>query len=180
MNIGGILTAIFVPACSILVLLEIKKTNRKTSKTMSDAHFIITIPKFVLIVGMACAVASIVVLLCFTFFSEEIPHTIFYITFGLFFWLGMYLVLKTLKFKVIVKGKEITVYSIFKKTYVFTFDEIISAVRQVKENQAKSERIVLKTKSGKKLIVENTEISYEKFLQKIKMEVKSEYLFGFE
>lgn len=180
MNIGIILSAIFIPACVMTIFSAIQKSNIKTSKTMTDKQFVVMIPKIVLVIGITCDVMSVMVLLGFTLFSQELPHAIFYIVFGLFLWLGTYLVFKTLKFRVIVKGEEITVCSIFAKPYTFTFSEIISAVRQVKRNQVKSERIVIRTVFGKRLIVESTEISYKRFLQRIKSEVKSEYLFGFE
>lgn len=180
MNIGIILSAIFIPACVMATFAMIQKSNVKTNKTMTDKQFVVMIPKIVLVIGVICDLMSVVVLLVFTLFSQKLPHVIFYIVFGSFLWLGTYLILKTLKFKVIVKGEEITVYSIFAKPYTFTFDEIIFAMRQVKRNQVKSERIVIKTIFGKRFIVESQEISYKRFSQRIKSEVKSEYLVGFE
>ena len=126
-----------------------------------------------------CALMALTVLLGFTFLSNERPHFIFYVVFGLFLWLGTYLIVKTLNFKVIVKEKKITVFSAFRKPYSFTFGEIVSAVRQIK-NQMKSERIVVKTVSGKRLIVESSEISYKRFAKKVQLEVRREYLVGFE
>lgn len=146
---------------------------------MSDENFTVMIPDIVLIIGVLDVIVDSTLLLCFTFLSEEIPHIIFYVFFGLFLSLGMYLIIKTLTFKVVVKGKKITVYSPFRKVYSFTFDEITSAVRQVKKNQLKSERIVIKNKAGKRLIVESAEISYKRFVKKIQLEVKNEYLVGF-
>lgn len=179
MPIGIILSAIFVPSCVMLIFSIIQKTRDKTSKTTSDKNFIVMIPRVVLIIGAMCALMSIAVLLCFTFFSAELPHFIFYITFGLFFWLGIYLILKTLTFKVIVRENKITVFSAFKKPYTFTFSEVVSAVRQVKKNQTKSERIVIRTVDSKKLIVESSEISYKRFSKRLQSEVKNEYLVGF-
>lgn len=180
MNIGMILSAIFIPICVRAIFSAMQKSKSKTSKIMSDEHFVISIPKIVLVIGIVDDLMFGGIMLGFTCFSKKLPHAIFYIILGLFLWLGTYLILETLKFKVIVKDKEITVYSIFVKPYTFTFSEIISAARQVKRDQIKSERIVIKTKSGKKLIVESSEISYERFLKRIKSEVKSEFLFGFE
>lgn len=161
-------------------LSAIQKSNSKINKTISAENFVVMIPKTVLFIGIIGDLMFALIVLGFTCFSEELPHIIFYIVFGLFFWLGTYLILKTQKFRVIVKGKEITVCSVFAKPYTFTFNDIISAVRQVKRNQVKSERIVVRTAFGKKLIVESTEISYKRFLQRVKSEVKSERLFGFE
>ena len=147
---------------------------------MSDRHFVVMLPRAVLAVGIANDFICTVAILGFTFFSEELPSMIFYVVFGMFLWIGTYLILKTLRFKVVVKDEEITVYFIMIKPYTFSFNEIVSVVRQIKENQIKSERVVVKTISGKKLIVESSEISYERFLQRIESEVKREYLSGFE
>lgn len=180
MNISIILMAIFLPACVMAFLSMIQQSNIKASKTTSDEQFVVMISKIVISIGLVLDFLCVMIVIGFTLFSEKIPHIIFYIIFGLGIWLGTYLALKTLKFKVIVKGEEITVQNIFGKPFTFTFSEIVSAVRQVKKNQVKSERIVVKTTSGKKLIVESSEISYKRFLLRIKSEVKSECLFGFE
>lgn len=179
MNIGIILTSIFLPSFVSLLFSIIQKTKVKVSSTISDNNFTVYLPNIVLITGAMCVLTSLVVLLCFTFLSNELPHLIFYVVFGLFMWLGMYLIVKTLTFKVIVRGKIITVYSAFRRPYSFAFDEIVSVVRQVKKNQTKSERIVIKTTNGEKLIVENTEVSYKRFEKKIQSEVKGDYLVGF-
>jgi hypothetical protein len=98
----------------------------------------------------------------------------------LFFGVGIYLIIKTLTFKVIVEGNKLTVFSAFRKPYSFTFSEIVSAVRQVKNNQKKSERIVIKTSGGKRVIVENAEINYKRFAKRIQTEVNKERLDGFK
>ena len=81
--------------------------------------------------------------------------------------------------KEIVKNEKITVYSILKKPYSFTFNEVNLVVRQVKKNKEKSERIVIKTTLGRKLIVESGEIAYKMFAKKVESEVEKKYLFGF-
>ena len=180
MPTGIILSIIFVPACVMMIFSIIRKAETKESKTMSDENFTVTIPSVVLTIGAIVSFTMLAVLLGFTFLSDERPHFIFYVIFGLLFWLGTYLIVKTFTFKVIVKGNRITVSSALKKTYSFTFGEIISVVRQVKKNQIKSERIVIKTETGKRLIVESSEISYKRFVKKVQLEVKNEYLVGFE
>lgn len=180
MNIGIILLIIFLPACVLLAFSLIKKSGNKTSTRMSDKNFTVMLSSTILGIGALEILVLTALLLGFTFFSEELPHLILYVISGVGIWMGMYLILKTLNFKVIVKDEKITVFSTFRKPYSFTFDEIVSAVRQVKNNQVKSERIVIKTKNGKKLIVESVEISYERFSKRIQSEVRSEYLFGFE
>ena len=94
--------------------------------------------------------------------------------------MGTYLLFKALTFKVFVKDNRITVCSGLKKPYSFVFSEINIAIRQIKNNRIKSERIVVKTITGKKLIIESTEISYFRFLDRISSEVSRDRLVGFE
>ncbi|MBR3592585.1 MAG: hypothetical protein IKL46_07000 [Clostridia bacterium] len=178
-GVKTILIIIFLPACVALIFSIIQKTKIKSNKTMSDKNFTLTLPNIISVVGAMCAVMSIIILLLFTFLLNKPPHTIFYIAFGLFFWLGMYLIVKTLTFKVIVKDETITVFLPFRKTYSFNFSEITSVVRQTKKNRANSERIIIKTTINKKLIVESGAISYKRFVKKIQIIVDKEYLKGF-
>lgn len=180
MPIGIILSAIFVPACVMLVFSAIQKNKLKVSKTMTDEKFTVQLPSIISAIGVICALTATVVMVLHTLFGDELPHIIFYIVFGLFFYLGIYLIVKTRTFRVVVKGKEITVFSAFRKPYTFTFNEIALAKRQVKNNEVKSERIVIRTTTGRKLIVERAEISYERFSKRIQQEVSKERLTGFE
>lgn len=175
-----LLLIIFLPSFVVFVFSVIQKNRIKVSKKISDKNFTVMIPNLVLIIGAMCALISLAVLLGFTYLPDERPNYIFYLVFGLLFWLGSYLIVKALTFKVMVKGKKIIVFSAFRKPYSFTFSEIISAVRQVKNNRIKSERIVVKTVTGKKLIVESGEISYKMFAEKVQSEVRKECLVGFE
>lgn len=179
MVIAIILFGIFLPSCISLIFSAIQKSKIKVSKTMSDKNFAVFLPKTVAIIGAMGSLTSLAVIIPFTFFSDEQPHFIFYVVFGLLNWLGTYLIVKTFTFKVIVNGEKITVCSAFRRPYSFTFDKIISAVRQVKRNQTKSERIVIKTANNKRLIVESSEVSYKRFKEKIQLQVKREYLVGF-
>lgn len=180
MKIEIILLAIFLPPLVTSVISIIRKPTGKINGRFSDTYFIVMLPNAVLWIGILDVVTSMLLLFGFTLFSTEKPHLIFYLACGAFLWLGMYLALKTLCFRVIVDGEKITVFSVFKKSYTFTFNDITSAVRQIKNNRVRSERIVLKTTTGKRMIVENSEISYMRFMKRIIAEVKSEYLFGFE
>lgn len=180
MYIGIILLASLLPASISLVFSVMVNQKNKVSKTMSDKNFAVIVPNIVMVIGAMCALMALIVMLCFTVLSEETPHFIFYVSFGVFLWLGTYLIVKTLTFKVIVKGEILTVHSAYRKPYSFAFSEITSAVRQVKDNNVKSERIVIKTTAGRKLIVERAEISYERFAKRIMTEVPHERLVGFE
>ncbi len=179
MNIDKIFIALLLPLCVIMTFHIIKRSNYQENRKMSDENFIVFIPKMVAIIGLIGSLLALVVFIIFVFFSEQKLHWIFYFVFSTMFGMGVYLVLKTLRFKVIVNKNMIEVTPTFSKTYSFTFEDIIFAERQTKNNKTNSERIVLKTKNRKKLIVENTEISYERLLCRIKIEVDSNKLVGF-
>lgn len=179
MNLGIVFSAIFVPFSVTLLLSLIKSSQNNISDKVSNEKFTLYVPKIVLGIGICDVLMTIIVELCFTLFSEELPNVIFYIVFDLFMCLGLYLILKTVKWKVKVNNKTITVIPILSKPYSFQYNDIISAKRQTKKNQTNSERIVIKTKQNKKVIVESLEISYQRFLQRLKTEVDPEYLIGF-
>ena len=55
MSIAIILSAIFVPACVMLMLSIIQTTGIRENKTMSDENFTVMIPGMVVIIGAMCA-----------------------------------------------------------------------------------------------------------------------------
>lgn len=179
MKISIILFVIFLPAALSLVFSAIRSQNIKTSKRMSADKFAVQLPNIVAYIGALDIIAAVIVIIGFTFFSEEIPHIIFYIVFGGMIWLGTFLILKTTMFKVVVNNDDITVYSICRKPYSFTFSDIIAVQRQVKERYTPAERIVVKTKSGRKVIVEHSEAGYKRFRDKILRHVDRSLITGF-
>ena len=139
---------------------------------------VLVYPKFGLFVGIIGSIVFICVMLGFTLFSSELPHIIFYIVFGFFLLVGIYLILKTKNFKLIVEDDEqIIVYSLINTIYTFGFQDIRTVVRQTKKNGA--ERMVIKT-NNKKVIVEYSAIGYEQFKRLIESKVNHNKLYGFE
>ncbi|MBR6769392.1 MAG: hypothetical protein IKM34_07910 [Clostridia bacterium] len=180
MYIKIIVSAICLPICMSLLFSLIQQAKTTTEHRSSDDNFTIKLSPVMFVVGVLGVITATAVMLGFTFLSNEKPHYIFYIVFGSFFLLGAYLAIRTLTFKVVVKGDQITVYSALKKPYTFTFSEIVSAVRHVKPNQIKTESIVIKTANGKKLTVGSVEEEYERFSKRIRAEVSKQYLVGFK
>lgn len=82
-----ILSAIIIPICVITIYSVIQKSNSKTSKTMSDEHFVVSIPRMILAIGIVGILVFVGIILGFTCFSKELPHIVFYIVFGLLLWL---------------------------------------------------------------------------------------------
>ena len=177
-----IIVSVLVPLCVTFAFVLMAKSAARHTAKMTDDKFTVMLPRTVLGIGVVEVAMCGILILCFTLFSEEIPHPLFYIMFGLLAGLGAYLILKTVGFKVVVEGDNITVFSPLRKPYTFTFDEIVSVLRQTKPNRMReegSERMVIRTAAGRKLIVENVEISYKRFRKKIREKVPSQRLKGF-
>lgn len=179
MNLFPIIIAIFFPGTISLIyaLLSVKKTVGFKKNTKNK--FVVCLPKMIAGLGGTLIVMCFIVVIGFTFFDEEIPHWIFYVTFGFGIYLGAYLILKTLKWRIVVDGQNITVYPIFRSSYSFTFQDIVSVVRRVKKNRIKSEYLTVILSSGKKIVVESAEIGYERFVAIVQEKISKEYLSGF-
>jgi hypothetical protein len=171
--------AISLPAATSIIFTLITKEKPINYSKMTDDNFIILVPSIIKTIGIICESMFGIVVIFFTISSQTLPHIVFYIIFGFGMYIGMYLILKAVKWKVSVKDDLITVDPIFLKQYTFKFNDIISVKRQVKKNNLKSERIVIRTRGGKKLIVESLEISYWRLVKKIKKSVREEVLSGF-
>lgn len=171
MNIPAIISSIFGPLLVISVFAWLNRYSEKSKSCYDGNNLIVEYPKAIAFFGVLLDAMLIIVMICLTLFSEETPHFIFYIIMGLFIWAGFYLILKTLTFKIIADDRNITVYSSFRKPYRFAFDDVKSVQRQVKGNMAGSERIIIKTNTGRKIIAESRAIGYKEFKRKIKTNV---------
>lgn len=182
-----ILAIIYIPVCVFLLFGLISASKNKINKQSRKNSFTVYIPEFVAAIGVGGVVISTIVVIIQTFqtfLSAEQPpitaYIVFYGFFGGFIYLCAYLIVRTFKWKVVVSYDIITVYPLLYKPYSFTVNNIVSAKRQVKNNKVKSERIVIHTDAGKKLIVENAEVSYMRFLKMIKLNANPEVLKGFD
>ena len=151
---------------------------------MSDEHFVVKHSKTLAIVGIVTSIPMAIVLVGVTL-SQQISGMglalVFYGTFGLLIVVGLFLILKSLKCKMVVDSKEIIVFSIFNRPYKFLVGEIVSVVREEKHiHYGKRERILIEYREGRKLIVESSQISYEKLINVIESNVCGERLVGFE
>ncbi|HHW46453.1 MAG TPA: hypothetical protein GXX17_06025 [Clostridiales bacterium] len=71
MNIGIILSAIFVPVCVMAVFSAINKSTIAINKTMSDEQFIVMIPKIVFTIGLVLDLFCAAIIIGFTFFFHK-------------------------------------------------------------------------------------------------------------
>lgn len=143
-------------------------------------ELVLTVPEIVGHVGVIDLCIFSVLAIFFFLTSEEQLHWSFYLLYGAFISIGLYMFALTKKWKVIVKNDRILAYPLIKGAYSFTCGEIVSVQRQVKKNRVKSERIVIKTNSKKKLIVESGHTSYFKFVSYLLDKTESDIRHGFE
>ena len=177
----GMIILLFVTIGFNVILPTImNKIHKQVKITKTKENFVVSIPRIVFWIGAVESIVCWLVMTLFTVFSDPDPHWIFYITFGLFSLLGLYLVVKTVTFRVVVKGDLITVYSALRRPYSFRFNEIVFVKRQVKQTYyGQGERMIIKSKDKKRVIVESSEISYFRMLDKIKNKVSNDLRTGF-
>lgn len=167
MNYALALSTIFIPAFAILFVYVLYASKHKVAKRATKSKFTVYIPKAYAEIGVLDAIFfGLFILFSPIIWPDENNYMIvFYICFGTFFWLGIYLIIKTLRFRIVVKGKEITVCPLLSKDYTFTFDDINKVIRQTKKrHKGQAERIVIYTKHGKRVIAESSFVAYFKFV----------------
>ena len=175
-----VLLTMFLPA-SIAIVLAFKQSKRiRINEPMTQECFTVMFPEVLVTICVFGDILIAIIFCGFAVFEPETADWISSIVFGLFFWLGAYLIILCKTFKVVVKNNEITVHKTFRKPYTITFSDITSAVREVSKDRLKTEEIMIKTSTGKRFTIVDLEISFEKFKKKIQEKVNKKYLSGFE
>ncbi len=140
-------------------------------KNQKSKNFTVCAPQIAKTVGISGVLVFGLLIVLSPFMWPDEPaknRIIFYIIFGVAVGLSAYLLLKTLRFRIVVKSDKITVTPLLSKTYTFTFDDIETVKRQVKNRyKGKAERIIIRTKQGKKIVVDSSYVSCEKLVQRI-------------
>ena len=77
-----------------------------------------------------------------------------------------------------MKENDLTVYPLFSKTFQITLHDVISAKCQVKDNQTRSERIVLRT-SEHRIVIDKSMIAYNLFKAHLERELPKGIREGF-
>ena len=175
MYLWVVTAAVLLPPLIMGIFAVLQKIKRNKDIDMKDEDFIVEISDSVISIGVMMDLASAGIMVGFTIFTENLPPLIFYAVFGLLFWIGSFLIYRTLTFKVIVKDKKIAVYS----SFYLSFSDLDSAARQYKPGKPGCEKIRVKTASGKSFTVKSREICYKYFKERIKSEIPTEKLVGF-
>ena len=178
--IFAIVYSLILPIIITFIFTASKKRRKNLGRKMTDQKFIMVYPKMVYIIGIIELAVVLILFFCFTFFSKETPHYLFYVCLSPMVALGVYLTLKGLTFKVIVSNEKITARHLFGRQYEFTFSEITSVVRSTKNRWSTYERVVIRTDKGKRLVVEQMASQYKRLIRRIESDVNAAALKGFE
>ena len=151
-------------------------------KNKKVKNFTVRAPQVAMMVGIlgVMVFGFLIVLSPFMWPNESAKNRIvFYVIFGLAVALSAYLIVKTLRFRVVVKNEKITVTPLLSKTYTFTFSDIETVQRQVKNRyKGKAERIIIRTKQGKRIVVDSSYVSYGKLVERVIDSVETSRLPG--
>ena len=151
-------------------------------KKQQSKGFTVSVPQVFVVVG----VLDVIVFGLFIVFSSLIwpdesakNRITFYVVFGLFVLLGIYMIVKALCSRIVVENEQIKVTPVASKSFVFTFDDIETVKRQVKKRyKGQAERIIIHTKQGKKITVDSSYVSYKKLVKRIIEVVEKSKLLG--
>ena len=150
------------------------------SEKIYTNKIILKVPEIVGYIGIINSAIFSTLAIFFILTLEEQLHWSFYVFYGAFISVGLFMIVLAKRWKVVVKHNRIMVYTLINGQYSFTCDEIVSIQRQVKKNRVKSERIVIKTSGKKKLIVESSHTSYFKFVSYLIANTETGIRDGFE
>lgn len=145
-------------------------------------NFTVSAPKAGVTVGAIDAIAFGLFILLRPFMWPNVSGkslVIFHICFGSFVLFGLYLMIKSLRVRIVVKNEQLTAYPLMSKSYTFTFSDIDTVTRQFKKRyEGYAERIIIRTKRGKKFIVDSSYFSYRRLVKKISECIDESKLIG--
>ena len=151
-------------------------------KKQQSKGFTVSVPQVFVVVGVLDVIVFglFIVLSSLIWPDESAKNRItFYVVFGLFVLLGIYMIVKALRSRIVVENEQIKVTPVASKSFVFTFDDIETVKRQVKKRyKGQAERIIIHTKQGKKITVDSSYVSYKKLVKRIIEVVEKSKLLG--
>lgn len=151
-------------------------------KKQQSKGFTVCVPQTFVVVGALDVIVFglFIVLSSLIWPDESAKNRIaFYVVFGLFVLLGIYIIVKALRSRIVVENEQIKVTPVASKSFVFTFDDIETVKRQVKKRyKGQAERIIIHTKQGKKITVDSSYVSYKKLVERIIEVVEKSKLLG--
>lgn len=174
-----IITVAAVFAVIPIIFLLIKRLSLKKTSEFTNENFVVMYPRITVIIGIMGILIG-ASLFGAGIYLNEIEDPIFYVVFGVFILIGIYLLLKSVRWKIVVSGDEITIHPVYGDAYTFSFSDIASVKRQVSGDKTKPDKVTLKTNFDKRIVFDSMCVSYHFFVSRLKAEVNSEYLSGFD
>ena len=169
-----------VPVIALaLCMLQKRKTLAKRCRRKKSGC-VVCIPDFVAVLGatFAAAASLLGVYAVLTASGQLSEMLVIYLICGGGQWLGIYAAALTIRWRIVVKGSELTVYPLFSKIYQINLYDVLSAKCQVKDNQTRSERIVLRT-SEHRIVIDKSMIAYNLFKAHLERELPKDIREGF-
>lgn len=169
-----------VPVIALaLCMLQKRKTLAKRCRRRKSGY-VVCIPDFVAVLGtvFAAAASLLGVYAVLTASGQLSEMLVIYLICGGGQWLGIYAAALTIRWRIVVKGSELTVYPLFSKIYQINLCDVLSAKCQVKDNQTRSERIVLRT-SERRIVIDKSMIAYNLFKAHLERELPKDIREGF-
>lgn len=169
-----------VPVIALaLCVLQKRKTLAKRCRRRKSGY-VVCIPDFVAVLGtvFAAAASLLGVYAVLTASGQLSEMLVIYLICGGGQWLGIYAAALTIRWRIVVKGSELTVYPLFSKIYQINLYDVLSAKCQVKDNQTRSERIVLRT-SEHRIVIDKSMIAYNLFKAHLERELPKDIREGF-
>lgn len=177
--IRSILMGVLVPLCISGVFVLMSVLNARGLKSHIKNQLVVQLPSFTGTIGLFGAFLMIGITILLSVVSSPTPHPVFYVLMSVLTYMSLFLFLKAKFWRITVEDNIINVHPIVKKPYSFHFQDIIFVKRQVKQNRVNSERVVIKTSTGKKVIAESAELGYEQLVKLIVERVDNQFLEGF-
>ncbi len=157
MTIGLFISTILPIAVTPILAILGKLKYPKRIKDTKD-RFVIHAPEGLVSVGFIMMIIFSVFLFIETreCISNNSPDYLVHILLGPWNYLSAYAILKPLRSRIIVEDCGITVHCILRRTYFFTYDEIISVLRYGNnELNGAGETIIIKTVSGRRVFLDS-------------------------
>ena len=157
--------ATYVSVLILLIMATVCRLKRPAFLSNSENRFSIHITETYAMIGGLCSIAGTIMLIAFSIDAREKEPLFFYAMCCSFVWFGAYITIKSLAFRIDVKGEQIIIYSMIHKPRILYPGDLISVKRQTKQARThQMERVVIKTNKTGRIIVENSFFNYERFI----------------
>jgi len=152
--------------------------NGNNNARNENDNFIIGHSKNLLYYAIGCFLFAIVIVIL-SFIESPSNAEVVIIPLSLFLIIGTFLGSVQLRSRVVINGKTITAYFLFKKSYSFTFNDILDITEQITMGSRNSESarmglvklLAIRTRDGKKVQVNSAQVNFDRFFHKLVFEV---------